>query len=103
MKIACLAATAALLAGCSAELPQWRAETVPAIIVPAAPVGAAKPQRPCPPLDPGIEAEAKRLTPIGQAKDVDALTAALMGSEAAKNARLVMLTHAYERCRKAHN
>jgi hypothetical protein len=103
MKIAFLAVTAALLAGCSAERPEWRAEPVPAIVVPAAAISAAKPPRPCPPLDPVIGAEAKRLTPIGQAKDVDALTAALMGSEAAKNARLAMLTRAYERCRKAHN
>jgi hypothetical protein len=103
MKIASLAATAALLAGCSAELPQWRAETVPAIVVPAAPVSAAKLPRPCPPLDPAIEAEAKRLTPIAQAREVDALTASLMGSEAQKNASLVKLTRAYEECRKAHN
>ena len=101
MKIASLAAAVALLAGCSAELRQWRAGTVPAVLMHPAPVSVPK-SSPCPPVDPAIEAEAKRLTPIGQAKDVDALTAALMGSEAAKNARLRQAAQAYERCRLAH-
>ena len=100
MKTASLAASAALLAGCSAELPQWRAETVPVVVVHSAPVDTAKPPRRCPPLDPGIEAEARRLTPISQAREVDGLTAALMGSEAAKNARLASLARAYEACRR---
>lgn len=99
MKIASLAAIAALLAGCAAELPQWRAETVPAVVVQAAPVSSPKPL-PCPPIDPDIKAEATRLTPIEQAREVDALAAALMGSEAQKNASLVMLTRAYEKCRR---
>jgi hypothetical protein len=100
MKIVSLAAIAALLAGCSAELPQWRAETVPAIVVPSVPVSAAKPTRACPPLDPAIAAESTRLTPIGQAREADGLTAALMGSEAAKNASLASLARAYEKCRR---
>lgn len=100
MRILSLAATAALLAGCSADVPQWRAETIPAVVVSAAPVSAVKSPRPCPPLDPGIEAEAKRLTPIGEAREVDALMATLMGSEAAKNVLLRKAALAYERCRR---
>ena len=99
MRIASLAATAALLAGCSAELPQWGAETVPAVLVHPAPVSVPKSPA-CPPIDPAIKAEAKRLTQIGQARELDALTAALMGSEAAKNARLRQAAQAYERCRR---
>ena len=99
MKITSLAATAALLTGCAVELPRWHAETVPAVVVYAAPVSGPKSPS-CPPIDPAIEVEAKRLTLIGRAREVDGLTAALMGSEAQKNASLARLALAYEACRR---
>jgi hypothetical protein len=103
MKVASLAATAALLAGCAAELPGWRAETVPVVVVHSAPASAAKSPPRCPPLDPAIEAEMRRLTPMNKAKELDGLAAALMGSEATKNAQLRQVAMAYERCRQARN
>jgi hypothetical protein len=102
MKLTSLAALPALLTGCAAELPQWRAETVPAILVPAAPAVAVKP-RACAPLPSEITAEAARMAPLDDARvgGVAALSAALMGSEARKNARLRQAVQAYERCRRS--
>jgi hypothetical protein len=95
MKLTPLAATAALLAGCAVDAPGWRAETVPVILERVQPALLF-----CPPLDPAIEAEATRVTPINAARgDLDAATAALLGSEARKNARLREIAAAYRSCR----
>jgi hypothetical protein len=51
-------------------------------------------------LDPAIIAEARRVTPIASAAEFDALTAELIGSEAAKNSNLTRLVRAYEKCRR---
>src|SRR5262245_8907574 len=96
MRLAVLAALAASLAGCSASPAIWAPETGPAVLAAPVPVAASMPpgapaaRRPCPPIDPAVAAESQRLTPIAgsPAGDTDALTAALMSSEAAKNARL---------------
>ena len=98
MRIAALAAAAAALAGCSVAPAQWSAEMVPVI------TGAPAPARskPCAALDPAIGAEAERLTPLAGdgGRNTDALTASLMQSEVAKNARLRQVLAAYERCRR---
>jgi hypothetical protein len=57
-----------------------------------------------PELDPELAAESQRMTPIaGVSHDFDALTAALMASEARKNVRLREAAQAYERCRQARS
>jgi hypothetical protein len=68
-----LAATAALLAGCSTEVHQWRAETVPVILVPAAPAVATT-ARECAPLEPEIAAEPARTVPFDAAMTFAGLT-----------------------------
>jgi hypothetical protein len=78
----------------------WQADLVPVAIWPAEAPPMVR-RDPCPPVDPAIKAEAGRVTPIGAALRDDALTAALMGSEAAKNASLVRLARAYEKCRRS--
>jgi hypothetical protein len=95
---AALAAMAAALAGCGRAPAAWRADTVPLATAPAA---AANTRRtPCPAVDPAITAEARRVTPIAEASEFDALAAALIGSEAVKNASLARLLRAYETCRR---
>jgi hypothetical protein len=95
---AVLAVMAAALAGCGGAPTAWRADTVPLV---TAPVEAASARgAPCPAVDPAITAEARRVTPIASAAELDALTAALIGSEAAKNASLARLVRAYEKCRR---
>jgi hypothetical protein len=99
MKIATLAVLAGALAGCSVKPVQWRAETAPAVL--AAPVAASAPKiASCPPIGAAITAEAQRSTPLEAMRTggVDALTAALMRSEAEKNARLRQAVAAYEVC-----
>jgi hypothetical protein len=94
-----LAATAALLAACSTG-PAWQAETVPVVVVAqAAPQMPRPPQ--CPPIAAGVMGEASRMTSLEPMRDggIDALAAALMRSEAEKNARLRQAVAAYERCR----
>jgi type IV pilus biogenesis protein CpaD/CtpE len=90
-----IAAVGCLLAGCASQPADWRTQTIA-----VAPATAAPPLRraPCPAIDPAITAEAQRLTPIAGVIEPDALTAALMGSEAAKNASLARLARAYEKC-----
>jgi hypothetical protein len=93
-----LAGLVCALAGCATPSPRWTADTVP---VAAAPVAApAAPRPPCPAIDPAIISETQRVTPIGRLQDADSLTAALMGSEAAKNASLARLARSYENCRR---
>jgi hypothetical protein len=100
MRVAVVAAIAASLAACAVEPAGWHAEIVPAILRAADPSTAAK-YAGCPKLDPALAEESKRMTPIaGVSRDFDALTAALMGSEARKNARLRQAISAYERCRR---
>lgn len=87
-----------LMMSCANAGGEWPAETVPVIAVhPAPPVAMP---RPCQAIDPAILTETKRVTPIAEARDADALTAALIGSEAAKNASLARLARAYENCRR---
>ena len=95
---AVLAVMAAALGGCAGAPDNWRADTVPLVTAPAE-VASAK-RAPCPAVDPAITAEARRVTPIAGAQEIDALTAALIGSEAAKNASLARLARAYEKCRR---
>jgi hypothetical protein len=56
----------------------------------------------CPPIDAAVTWEASRMTPLEPMREgsIDALTAALMRSEAEKNARLHQAVKAYERCRR---
>ena len=81
----------------------WRAETVPVVVVAPAPTQMPKSSR-CPALAAGVMAEASRMTPLEPMREsrIDALTAALMRSEAEKNARLRQAVEAYERCRGRH-
>jgi hypothetical protein len=103
MRIAVAAAMAASLAACSVRPAELPAEIVPVVLAPAVPSRPAK-LAGCPKLDPMLVEESKRMTPIaGVGRDFDALTAALMGSEARKNARLRQVAQAYERCRQARN
>ena len=97
-----IAVMAAGLAGCADAPDNWRAGTVPLVTAPAEAASARR--APCPAVDPAITAEARRVTPIAGAPELDALTAALIGSEAAKNASLARLARAYEKCRRgAHS
>jgi hypothetical protein len=94
---AVLAVMAAALAGCAGAPGNWRADTVP---LATAPLEAASARRaPCPALDPAITAESRRVTPIASAAELNALTASLIGPEAAKNASLTRVVRAYEKCR----
>jgi hypothetical protein len=95
---ASLAVMAAALAGCAGAPGDWQADTVPLVTQPAE--VASTRRAPCPALDPAITAEARRVTPIASAADLDSLTAALIGSEAVKNASLTRLARAYEKCRR---
>jgi hypothetical protein len=101
MRAIVLAAAAASLAACSAGPAAWQAETVPVVVVAPAPAQMSKPSR-CPPIAAGVTGEASRMTPLAPMRDggIDALTAALMRSEAEKNARLRQAVAAYERCRQ---
>jgi hypothetical protein len=97
MRIAILAAAAASLAACSAGPAPWRAETVPVLVI-----AQAEPQMPrCPPIATSITMEALHMTPLEPMREggINALAAALMRSEAEKNARLRQAMIAYERCR----
>jgi hypothetical protein len=100
MRATVLAATAPLLAACSAGSVAWQAETVPVVVVAQALPQTPKSQR-CPPIGAGIVSEASRMTPLEPMPDggINALTAALMRSEMEKNARLRQAVTAYERCR----
>jgi type IV pilus biogenesis protein CpaD/CtpE len=93
-----IAAIGCLLAGCASPPADWRAQTIPVATATAAPPVR---RAPCPAIDPAIIAEAQRLTPIAGIIEPDALTAALMGSEAVKNASLARLARAYEKCRRS--
>jgi hypothetical protein len=95
-----LAATAALLAACSAGPAVWQAETVP-VVVTTAPAQTPRPTE-CPPIAAGVTGEASHMTPLEpmRAGGIDALAAALMRSEAEKNARLRQVVMAYEVCRQ---
>jgi hypothetical protein len=98
MRIAILAAVAASLTACSAGPAPWQAKTIPVVVI--ASVSTPKSPR-CPPIDADVAREAKRMTPLELMRDsgMDGLTAALMRSEADKNARLRQAVMAYERCR----
>jgi hypothetical protein len=88
MKIAFLTAACALLAGCSVVPTTWPAETIPSPRE-RTESGLRPKARSCPALDATIPAEAAKITPIiGHRADLDALTAALIASEARKNAKL---------------
>jgi hypothetical protein len=100
MRATVLAPIVALLAACSAGPAAWQAETVPVVVMTPAPAQTPTPSR-CPSIDAGITAEASRVTPLEPMHKggIDALTAALMRSEAEKNTRLRQAVAAYERCR----
>jgi hypothetical protein len=91
---------AALLAACSAGPAVWRAETVPVVVVASAPAEMPKSPK-CPPIAASVTGEASRMTPLEPMRKggIDALAAALIRSEAEKNARLRQAAAAYERCR----
>lgn len=100
MKISSVVCAAALLAACSIQPNAWRAETIPAVLESSK--GVVTPRAPsCPPMDPEIQAEAKRVASLDSLRSggSDALAVALIGSEAHKNARLRQALAAYERCR----
>jgi hypothetical protein len=100
VRIAILTAATASLAACSAGPATWRAETVPVVVVMTAPPQMSKSPR-CPPIAANVMSEASRITPLEPMRDggIDGLTAALMRSEAEKNARLRQAVNAYEHCR----
>jgi hypothetical protein len=100
MRIVVCAVMTATLAGCSAAPAEWRAETVPVVM--ASPTPAAMPP-PCPPLDPGVAKEAARVTPLEalRAGGIDGFAAALLRSEAEKNARLRQAWAAHQKCFRA--
>jgi hypothetical protein len=102
MRAIVLAATAALLAACSAGPAAWQAETVPVVVVASAAAQMPKSSR-CPRLTASVTDEAARMTPLEPMREggIEALAAALMRSEAEKNARLRQAVNAYERCRDA--
>jgi hypothetical protein len=95
---ASLVVSAAALAGCASAPAQWQADTVPLARAPAVTISARL--APCPAVDPAITTEARRLTPIAGFPEGEPLTAALIGSEAVKNASLARLMRAYETCRR---
>lgn len=97
-RCALMAGLVCALAGCSSPPSPWISNTIPVITAPAATAPAGRER--CSALDPDITAEARRVTPIAGVTGVDALTAALIGSEAAKNASLARLARAYEKCRR---
>jgi type IV pilus biogenesis protein CpaD/CtpE len=97
---AVLAAVTATLSGCASPPELWPAGTVPVVIAEPAPSIARR--APCPAIDPAIISETRRVTPIGALREGEALTAALIGSEAAKNASLARLARAYEKCRRGN-
>jgi hypothetical protein len=100
MKVLLLVCLAVLLAGCSSRPDAWRAEAVPVVLEQAS--GAEKRRAPsCPAMDLEIQAEAKRVASLESLRSggSDALAAALIGSEANKNARLRQALTAYELCR----
>jgi hypothetical protein len=102
MKIFPVVCAATLLADCSVQPDAWKAETISA--VQESPKGVVPPPAPsCPPIDPEIPAEAKRVASLDSIRSggTDALAAALIGSEAHKNARLRQALVAYERCRRS--
>jgi hypothetical protein len=101
MRSIALAATAASLAACSVGPAAWQAETVPVVVVSTAPTQMPKSPR-CPPIAAAIAGEASRMTPLEPTREggIDALAAALMRSEAEKNARLHQAVAAYEGCRQ---
>ena len=96
-----LAPIAALLAACSAGPVAWQAETIPVVLIVQAPAQMPKSPR-CPPIDADVTGEASRMTPLEPMREggIDVLAAALIRSEAEKNARLRQAVTAYEVCRK---
>jgi hypothetical protein len=100
--VAVLAALAGVLAGCAAEPARWRTETAPAAVIAPAALPTSRTTK-CAPIDSAVATEAQRITPLDAIRggSLDALTAALMRSEAEKNARLRQAIMAYERCRQA--
>lgn len=99
IRIALLAAVAAAVAGCSGSAGPWQPQTVPVIVEP--PGASQRPLRArCRPLDPAIAAEAQKMTHIATMRDggIDALSSALMASEARKNAWLKKAAENYRRC-----
>ena len=96
-----LVGLAAALAGCSQSSGRRGAETVSGPL--AAPVTSAAVQAErCPRMDPRILGEANSETPAAVLSDggSPALAAALMASEARKNARLREAVAAYDDCRE---
>jgi hypothetical protein len=89
-----------LVAGCTSTADEWPADTIPVITAPAAAPRALPAQ--CPAIDPAILTETRRVTPIASLREGEALTAALIGSEAIKNASLARLARAYEKCRRGN-
>jgi hypothetical protein len=100
MRAIVLAPIATLLAACSAGPVAWQAETVPVVVVASAPAQMPKSPR-CPPIAAGVTGEASRITRLEPMREggINALAAALIRSEAEKNARLRQAVAAYERCR----
>jgi hypothetical protein len=91
------AALAATLAGCSTAPAEWRAETVPVVVVHS----QLKPNPShCPQLDPSIASESTRVTALEASRSggIDGLAAALMRSEMEKNARLRQVWVAHQKC-----
>jgi hypothetical protein len=101
MRAIVLAPIAAALAACSAGPAAWQAEIVPVVVIASAPTQMPKSPR-CPPLTASVTDEASHMTPLAPMPSggIDALAAALMRSEAEKNARLRQAVAAYERCRQ---
>jgi hypothetical protein len=102
MRAIVLAPITAMLTACSAGPGAWQAETVSVVVAAPAPAQMPRPSS-CPPIAASVKGEASRMTPIEPMREggIDALTAALMRSEAEKNARLRQAVNAYERCRDA--
>jgi hypothetical protein len=94
-----VSAAITVVPSCASPPEGWQPDLVPVAIQPveAPPMVRGEP---CPPVESAIKAEAGRVTPISEALRDDALTAALIGSEAAKNASLARLARAYEKCRQ---
>jgi hypothetical protein len=99
--VAVLTALIGTLAGCAAEPARWRTETAPAAVIAPTALRTSRIAK-CAPINSTVAAEAQRITPLDAVRSggLNALTAALMRSEAEKNARLRQAIMAYERCRQ---
>lgn len=95
------AALLAFLEGCASSTSDWSAKTVSAPM--ALPVAATAMQSPrCRSLPQTVAIEANAETPIDvlQSDGPEALSAALIASEARKNHQLKKAIDAYEKCRR---